>query len=207
WAVFSNTYRASRIRMYRVRSLDGLEWTYTQPYAQVTGVQLPGEHSFILRGAAPQPVTVVPPNSSWRRPKFVMGVGVLSFLFLFLYGAGLLILGLFLLVYPIRARFKSADPAFVKFMKQQLPIVTAVRATKWGWLGLLGSGGWKLPWVVQLYSVGDGHSRLVIKAPDVGRHNLTRWRVGFAQAADIARAFQAILPPGSTAPKQEPARV
>lgn len=207
WSVFSNTYRASRIRTYRVRTMDGLEWIYTQPYAQTSGVQLPGEHSFILRGTAPQPVTVVPPDANWRRVKFVLSVSMTSFLFLFLYGAGLVIFGLFLLMFPIRARFRSTDPGFAKWVKTQLPITTAIRATKWGWLGLLGSGGWKLPWVVQLYSLGEGYSRLVIKAPDVGRHNLTRWRVGFAQAADIARAFQTILPPGSAAPKQDPVRV
>jgi hypothetical protein len=204
WAVLSSRHRAGKIRTYRVRTTDGLSWVYTQPYSLPSNTQLPGEHSFILRGAPPQPITVVPPDPSWRRVKFVMAVSITSFFLLFAYGLGILVFGLFALLFPMRARFKSSDAAFAKWVKSQLVISSAVRATKWGWLGILGSGGWKLPWVIQLYSLGDGNSRLVIRAPDIGRHNLTRWRVGFAQAAALARAFQTILPPGSTAPKQEP---
>jgi hypothetical protein len=207
WAAFSHTFRANLIRTYRVRSHDGLSWTYTQPYRTTTYSQLPGEHTFILRGAPAQPITVVPPDSNWRRPKFIIGVSTLCLVLVFAYGIGILAAILIGLAFPFRARFKSSDPAFAKFMKSQIAITTAVNATKWGWLGLLGSGGWKLPWVIQLYSLGDGTSRLVIKAPDIGRHNLTRWRVGFAQAANLARAFQTILPPDSRFPKQEPFRV
>ncbi|MEO7110411.1 MAG: hypothetical protein ABI183_08250 [Polyangiaceae bacterium] len=207
WTVLSNTYRAGKLRTYRVRTVDGLAWTYTQPYSTTMSAQLPGEHSFILRGTPQHPITVVPPDSSWRRPKFIIGVATLCTVLLFAYGIGILAFILIALAFPMRSRFKSNDPAFAKFVKSQIAITTAVRATKWGWLGLLGSGGWKLPWVVQLYSLGDGSSRLVIKAPDIGRHNLTRWRVGFAQAANLARAFQTILPPDSSFPKQEPFRV
>jgi hypothetical protein len=207
WSVFSSTFRAGKIRTYRVRTVDGLSWTYTQPYSTTMNAQLPGEHSFILPGAPPFALTVVPPDSNWRRPKFIIGVVTLSTVLLFAYGLGILAFILIALAFPIRSRFKSSDAAFAKFVKSQIVITTAVRATKWGWLGLLGSGGWKLPWVIQLYSLGDGSSRLVIKAPDIGRHNLTRWRVGFAQAANLARAFQTILPPGSVAPKQEPYRI
>lgn len=207
WTVLSNTYRAGKIRTYRVRTADGLSWTYTQPYSTAMNAQLPGEHSFILRGAPPHAITVVPPDTSWRRPKFVIGVSTLCLVLVFAYGTGILAAILIALAFPIRARFKSADPAFAKFVKSQIVVTTAVRATKWGWLGLLGSGGWKLPWVIQIYSLGDGTSRLVIKAPDIGRHNLTRWRVGFAQAANLARAFQTLLPPDSNFPRQEPHRI
>lgn len=207
WSIFSATFRASKIRTYRVRTTDGLAWTYTQPYGSLSNTQLPGEHSFVLRGAPPFPITVVPPDSNWRRPKFLIGVITLCTVLIFAYGIGILAFILIALAFPIRSRFKSSDAAFAKFVKSQIVITSAVRATKWGWLGLLGSGGWKLPWVIQLYSLGDGTSRLVIKAPDIGRHNLTRWRIGFLQAANLARAFQTILPPDSQAPRQEPFRV
>ncbi len=207
WSLFSGTFRAGKIRTYRVRAPDGLAWTYTQPYGSMSNMQLPGEHSFVLRGAPPFALTVAPPDSNWRRPKFIIGVATLSIVLLFAYGIGILAFILIALAFPIRSRFKSSDAAFAKFVKSQIVITNAVRATKWGWLGLLGSGGWKLPWVIQLYSLGDGSSRLVIKAPDIGRHNLTRWRVGFTQAENLARAFQTILSPDSTAPKQEPHRI
>jgi hypothetical protein len=207
WSIFSATFRAGKVRTYRVRTLDGLSWTYAQPYGAGSNMQLPGEHSFVLRGAPPFALTVVPPDSNWRRPKFIIGVATLSIVLLFAYGIGILAFVLIALAFPIRSRFKSADAAFVKFVKSQIAITSAVRATKWGWLGILGSGGWKLPWVIQLYSLGDGNSRLVIKAPDIGRHNLTRWRVGFAQAENLARAFQTILPPDSNFPRQEPHRI
>jgi hypothetical protein len=68
----------------------------------------------------------------------------------------------------------------------------------------MGSRGWKLPWVIQLHSLGDGTSRLVVKSPDIGRVSLMQWRVGFGQAQGIARAIQAALPQGSFAPPQRP---
>ncbi|MGH7330765.1 MAG: hypothetical protein ACREJX_20640, partial [Polyangiaceae bacterium] len=191
WAAFSGTHRAVKVRIYRVRSMDGLAWTYAQPYS--TSYQMPGEHSFVLRGSFPQPIEVQPPDNNWRRPRFLMAVGMISLLLLFVYGAGLLVFGLFALMFPMRAKFKSPDPALAKWIKSQSTLVNAVRGTKWGWLGLLGSGGWRLPWVVRLTPRGDGSSDLVIKAPDIGRLSLTRYRVGFSQAAHIARSFQSVL--------------
>lgn len=191
WSVFSGTHRAVKVRVYRVRSADGLAWTYAQPYS--VSYQMPGEHSFVLRGAFPQAIEVQPPDNNWRRPRFLIAVGLTSLLLLFVYGAGILVFLLFVWLFPLRAKFKSADPALAKWIKSQGTVVTAVRGTKWGWLGLLGSGGWKLPWVVKLTPRADGNSDLVIKAPDIGRLSLMRYRVGFSQAAHIARSFQSVL--------------
>jgi hypothetical protein len=84
------------------------------------------------------------------------------------------------------------------------PIVGGiVRRTRFGWSGPFG-GGWKLPWAVQLHALGDGTSRLVVKAPDAGRWGVMRHRVGLAEAASIARAFQGAIAPGSFAHVQPP---
>ena len=191
WAVFSGTHRAVKVRVYRVRSMDGLAWTYAQPYS--TSYQMPGEHSFVLRGSFPQAIEVQPPDNNWRRPRFLIAVSVTSLLLLFVYGAGILVFLLFAWLFPMRAKFKSPDPALAKWIKSQSVVVSAVRSTKWGWLGLFGSGGWKLPWVIRLTPRADGNSDLVVKAPDIGRLSLMRYRVGFSQAAHIARSFQGAL--------------
>ena len=197
FALLARTHTAERVRVYRV-----LAWSYTQPYSRFA--QLPGEHVFILRGALPRAVEVLPPSKQWRRPRFWISLVSVTILLLFLYGAGLLVPPLMILLFPPWAQYRSPDPTLAKWLGAQPAVKMAVSATKFGWLGLLGTGGWKLLWVIQLYSLGDGTSRLVIKAPDVGRVGLMHWRVGFGQAAAIARAIQSVLPLGSFAPPQSP---
>lgn len=192
WQAFSGSHQAVKARIYRVRSADGFSWSYFQPYSM--SYQMPGEHRFVLRGALPQAIEVQGPHNNWRRPRFLISVYLTSFLFLFVYGAGILIFLLFAWLFPIRAKYKSPDPLLAKWIKTQPAVTTIVKATKWGWLGLLGAGGWRLPWVVRLTPRGDGTSELVVKAPDIGRHTLTRYRVGFGPALQLARAFQSVLP-------------
>jgi hypothetical protein len=200
-AVFG-THTAERVRTYGVRAPDGAAWTYHQPYSSLR--QMPGEHAFILRGAFPQPLQVVPPSNQWRRPRFYVLMGSLTLVLLFVFGIGLLVPVALVFLVPPWAQFRSPDLALAKWVGAQPLLKNTVRTTKFGWLGLLGAGGWRLPWVIQLYSLGDGTSRLVVKAPDVGRHSMTRYRVGFWQASLIARAFQSVMPPGSYAPPQQP---
>jgi hypothetical protein len=199
---FFGTHTAERVRTYSVRAPDGAAWTYTQPYSAFR--QMPGEHSFVLHGAFPQPVQVIPPSNQWRRPRFYMLVGSLTLVLLLFFGLGLLVPVALIFLVPPWAQFKSPDAGLAKWLGAHPLVKSTVRATKFGWLGLLGAGGWRLPWAIQLYSLGDGRSRLVVKAPDVGRHSLTRYRVGFWQASAIARAFQSVMPPGSHAPPQQP---
>lgn len=202
WAAVTGEHSAERVRTYSVRTLDGLVWTYLQPYSALR--QMPGEHRFILHGALPHALQVIPPAMQWRRPRFWWLMGCATLFLLFFYGLGLFVPPLCILLFRPWARFTSPDPGLAVWVGAQPHVKARISATKFGWLGLLGSGGWRLPWVVQLYSLGNGRSQLVIKAPDVGRWSLTRYRVGFQNAAAIARAFQAILPIGSTAPPQQP---
>lgn len=199
WQAFSGSHTPVKIRVYDVRSQDGFVWSYRQPYSMT--YQMPGDHVFRLRGALPQMVEVLPAHNNWRRPRFLLAVGILSFFLLFLFGAGILVFLFFAWVFPMRARFRSTDKALEKWIKSRAELVKVVRATKWGWLGLFGSSGWKLPWVVRLTPRADGTSELVVRAPDIGRLSLTRYRVGFGPALVIARQFQAILEP-QTAPLQ-----
>ena len=200
WTVLTSKHGAERVRTYRVRAADGLAWTYTQPYS--ASRQMPGEHTFILRGALPQPVQVLPPSNQWRRPRCWMLLLSATLVLLLFLGIGLLVPPLCILLFRPWAKFTSPDLALAKWVGAQPHVKASVKATKFGWLGFLGSSGCKLPWIIQLHSLGDGTSKLVIKAPDVGRWNLMRNRVGFVNAAAIARAFQGILPYGSTAPPQ-----
>jgi hypothetical protein len=192
WAALSGHHTAERVRIYRLRAVDGMAWTYAQPYSG--SAQMPGEHHFVLRGSFAHPVEVLPPHRNWRKFRFVMAVCVLTLFLLFLFGAGLLFLLLMILLFPPRAQYRSPDKALAKWLSSQPIVRDVVRATRFGWVGFLGTGGWKLRWVIQLYARGDGTSTLVCKAPDVGRIDFTRARVGFAQATAIARAFQAVMP-------------
>ena len=191
WALVSGSHSSERARIYEVVAPDGLAWTYVQPYSGIA--QMPGEHRFILRGGLSHPIEVVPPDLSWRRPRFVLSAIIVCFFLTFFYGLGLLLLGILLLVFPTRFRFRSPNPALAKWFAAQ-PALGTLRATRFGWIGALGTGGWRLPWVVRLESRGDGTSELVCKAPDVGRASFQRWRVGFYQASCIARAVQTFLP-------------
>ena len=202
WAAFGGTHTAGRVRTYRVRAPDGFVWTYTQPYSGLA--QMPGEHSFILRGALPQAAQVLPASNQWRRPRFIISFGMMTFILLFVYGLGLLLPPLMILVWRPWPKWTSPDPRLAKWLSSQAFVKSAVGSTKWGWLGFMGSRGWRLPWVVQLHSLGDGTSRLVVKSPDIGRVSLMQWRVGFGQAQGIARAIQAVLPQGAFAPAQRP---
>jgi hypothetical protein len=201
-ALFLGSHTAERVRTYRVRAPDGFSWTYTQPYSGTA--QMPGEHSFILRGAFAAPVQVLPASNQWRRPRFIISFGMVTFCLLFLYGLGLLLPPLMILLWRPWPKWISADPRLAKWLSSQPFVKSAVGSTKWGWLGFMGSRGWRLPWVIQLHSLGDGTSRLVVKSPDIGRVSLMNWRVGFGQAQGIARAIQASLPQGSFAPPQRP---
>jgi hypothetical protein len=199
---FFGTHEAEKTRVYRVQSPDGYAWSYVQPYSIAR--QMPGEHHFVLRGALPQAITVEPPSNTWKRPSTWMRLTILSVALLLFFGLGVLVPIIFLAVHPYRAKFVSTNPLLAKWIRAQAPLVMQVRATSFGWTGLLGTGGWKLPWCIQLHSLGNGTSRLVVKAPDAGRWSITRNRAGFAQAVALARVFQLILRTDHAVPAQPP---
>jgi hypothetical protein len=201
-SMLSGSHAAECVRTYHIRSSDGLTWTYAQPYSALA--QIPGEHVFILSGNLPAPIQVIPAARQWRQLRFWILASIFTFFLMFFFGVGLLIPPLLLWIFKPWPTFVSPAPQLAKWLRAQPSVNAALRSVKFGWVSFGGSRSWKLPWVIQLHALGDGTSRLVVKAPDIGRASLASWRVGFLQAATIARAIQAVLPRDTMMAAQTP---
>ena len=201
-ALFLGRHSAQSVRVYRVRAANGMSWTYTQPYSSSS--QMPGTHEFTLQGALAAPVKVTPRDKNWRRLRFKMLMIAFCGMLTFVFGIGLVLAFLLTKLFPYYPKFRSTNAETAKWIGSQRELRAIVRRTQFGWFGFLGVGGWKLPWIIQLFSLGDGTSQLLIKAPEAGKASYQRWRVGFAQAMAIANEFQRVLPRDANVPAQQP---
>jgi hypothetical protein len=174
------SYQASGLLLLTVLAPNGARWVYVQPYSM--SAALPGEHHFVLAGTPTAPLLARGPG--WFSRNFRLRMVLSTFLLLSVFGAPLAVA---LLVFFPRPPKLDGGPEAVS-----LNASSAVRRQVFA--NRFGIGNFILPWVIQVYGMGEGRSRLVCRAPSTCVRRIVRPPVAdFAWAAELAGAVQSQL--------------